>query len=573
MKTMKRIVLAAALLAASVVAGAQNMYDAITFSQNHYFGTARSMAMGNAVTAVGGDLGSIGINPAGSAVAGYGQFAITPGLTISSVSSSFSPEGENAYGLPNKTGSTRMNLPNIGFTMNYRTGRRSGVKSLTFGILSNQTNNYNFVSDGFGSNSQTSKIAEFANAAYGYSERVLAEYNSFNNSDVPWDILTAYQGGMFGPYGWDGLYAGVTESISDDGSYHYVPGTLAQTSSLSKRGSKNDLILNLGMNISDKVYLGFNVGLPTARYRYSESFYEAAANPDQFPIVFEDGQELYTTWFNRGSYNYQYRADVDGIYAKIGVILRPVESLRIGASFQTPTALTISESWQYYASTTFDDPYYDDSETSPLGEYSYSLRTPYRASFGAAYIFGKKGLVSVDYELADYSVMRFSQVHRDRMTNDDFATQNWTNKYFAGLSHNVRAGVEFKLTPEFSLRAGYTLTTSPERYWTDSDGRTVTADDFSADFYSYFNRIKSLLTPHYYGDRTQSFSAGIGYSSPGSFFMDAAVRLTQYPATTFAPYYDYDSYDRNGNLLSVRAPRLLNERNLWNASLTFGWRF
>ena len=55
--------------------------------------------------------------------------------------------------------------------------------------------------------------------------------------------------------------------------------------------------------------------------------------------------------------------------------------------------------------------------------------------------------------------------------------------------------------------------------------------------------------------------------------MDAAVRLTKYPAATFAPYYDYDSYDRNGNVLNVRAPRLLNERNLWNASVTFGWRF
>ena len=85
---MKKIFAIAALLAATVGAGAQNMYDAITYSQNHYFGTARSMSMGNAVTALGGDLGSIGINPAGGAVAGYGQFAITPGLSISSVAAS-----------------------------------------------------------------------------------------------------------------------------------------------------------------------------------------------------------------------------------------------------------------------------------------------------------------------------------------------------------------------------------------------------------------------------------------------------------------------------------------------------
>jgi hypothetical protein len=44
------------------------MYDGLTFSQNNYYGTARSIGMGNAMTAVGGDLGSIGINPAGSAV-------------------------------------------------------------------------------------------------------------------------------------------------------------------------------------------------------------------------------------------------------------------------------------------------------------------------------------------------------------------------------------------------------------------------------------------------------------------------------------------------------------------------
>ena len=43
----------------AVAAGAQTMYDGLTFSQNNYYGTARSIGMGNAMTAVGGDLGSI----------------------------------------------------------------------------------------------------------------------------------------------------------------------------------------------------------------------------------------------------------------------------------------------------------------------------------------------------------------------------------------------------------------------------------------------------------------------------------------------------------------------------------
>ena len=137
---MKKILVIAAFLAAAAGAGAQNIYDAITYSENNYFGTARSMALGNAVTALGGDLGSIGINPAGSAVAGYGQFTITPGLSISSVSSSYSPEGERMYGASNSLMNTRGSLPNLGLSMNYKTGRARGVKAITFSVLSNQPN-------------------------------------------------------------------------------------------------------------------------------------------------------------------------------------------------------------------------------------------------------------------------------------------------------------------------------------------------------------------------------------------------------------------------------------------------
>ena len=51
------------------------------------------------------------------------------------------------------------------------------------------------------------------------------------------------------------------------------------------------------------------------------------------------------------------------------------------------------------------------------------------------------------------------------------------------------------------------------------------------------------------------------------------MRFTKYPVSTFAPYYDYMSYDKAGNLLDIPAPRILNERTLWNACVTLGWRF
>lgn len=574
---MKKIyIIAMAFFAIAASAGAQNMYDAMTFSENNYYGTARTMALGNAVTAVGGDLGTIGINPAGSAIANYGQFTVTPGFTFSSVSSSYSVKGDTSYGYGSGPVATRskMNLPNLGFSMVFGTGRNDGLKSITFAVVSNQTDSYNNYASAHGSNPYTSKIAEFANAAYNIDESVLKEYNSFNNSSVSWDILTAYQGGMFGSYGKGNSYVGVTEALNQAGTYHYLPGSLSQTSITSKYGSKNDIVINMGMNVSDKLFFGFNIGIPTARYNYSESFFESADNPENFLITFQgnDGKN-YDTYFNSGSYSYKYIADINGIYAKFGVIALPYEGLRVGASIQSPTAYTISESWQYSASTTYADSYYNDNQTSPAGDYSYCLRSPYLASLGVAYTFEGYGFISADYELADYSVMKFSDVHSDEMSSDPYLKINEANRNFAGLAHSLRLGAEVKVNPEFSVRAGYSLVTSPERHWTNNSGDDVDASSFISSFNDYYSGNKSLVTYSYYGDRTTSYSFGFGYSSPGSFFADIAARVINYPHSTFSPYYDYVNYDSTGNEVNVKSPKVLNSRSLWNVALTLGWRF
>ncbi len=87
---------------AYVCSYAQTAYDALLFSENNYEGTARSVAMGNAFTALGGDLGSVTINPAGSAVAGYSQITLTPSLTISaSTAQGVSPQNNGSPALRN----------------------------------------------------------------------------------------------------------------------------------------------------------------------------------------------------------------------------------------------------------------------------------------------------------------------------------------------------------------------------------------------------------------------------------------------------------------------------------------
>ncbi len=60
--TMKRYITLLFLTVFTGIVYAQTADDALRYSQQHYTGTARSMAMGGAFGALGGDFSSIGIN-------------------------------------------------------------------------------------------------------------------------------------------------------------------------------------------------------------------------------------------------------------------------------------------------------------------------------------------------------------------------------------------------------------------------------------------------------------------------------------------------------------------------------
>ena len=124
---MKRTAITLLLIAVAASAEAQSMYDALRYSENNYEGTARTMAMGNAFTALGGDLGSVNINPAGSAVARYSQVTITPGVAVSvSTAGGTSPD---YFSKSYRTPMARFNLPNIGFSVNFDTNMSYGIKN------------------------------------------------------------------------------------------------------------------------------------------------------------------------------------------------------------------------------------------------------------------------------------------------------------------------------------------------------------------------------------------------------------------------------------------------------------
>jgi len=359
MKLNRILIASAAFLGMALAADAQSMYDALTLSENNYGGTARSIALGNAMTAVGGDLGSLTLNPAGSAVAGWSQIAITPNISISSYNSQGGVEG---FGDSRDSRHTRFNLYNIGTVINFDTGNSYGVRNFSFGFIANSTANY--LSDMYASGiqSQTSFLGNYAVAADGYASSVLGGTNAFN-STAPWRAVLGYQSGMISTFnGLDNQYVGATERVYEDGSIE-TAGDIFQRYGRVVTGSKTDMLLNFGMNIDGKIFLGANLGLVSVSYNNDSYIKETAVNTDDFIFTYADGTQ---NAFQEARTRETLAWDANGVYAKIGAIYTPGFGLRLGAAIQTPTAMTINESYQIDGYTHFVESRDNAKSASPV---------------------------------------------------------------------------------------------------------------------------------------------------------------------------------------------------------------
>ena len=544
-KTLITIFLSAAAIGAL---NAQTVEDALTLSENNYEGTARTIALGGAVTALGSDLGSITMNPAGSAVAGYSQITISPGLSIcTTTAQGATPTKDDGWQVTDnyfqskmQSTRTRFMIPNLGFTFNIDTRRKSGLKDITLGFVMNGTNSWNEDVYAKGINDRTTCLGAMASGAGGFTPDQLMSDDAFNN--VPWSAAIGYYTGMINHIG-DNRYIGATEMLV--GGNISMPGTINQQFGMTKTGGKYDYIFNVGFNISDFIYLGANFGITSASYTYSQYLKEAAVNYEDFEIklVDSEGNES-VSYFNNMTYKSSYSLNSTGVYGKIGILVTPVKGLRLGAAIQTPTYNAVREKFKESGQAQFKGPDGGNySENSPDGENSYALSSPLRANFGVAYTFGRFGFVSADYEVCNYGSMQYKNgLYSDREVlqaiNDDI-------RAIYGPSHSVRVGAEIKPSSALALRAGYGLTTAPEKK-------------------SVFGRVMN-----------QNVSFGIGFSSKGSFFMDLAARYEFANALLVNTYNDYIfSQDASGeSYVDVKSPVLLVKRNPWKAVLTLGWRF
>ncbi len=573
---MKKTILFAAALTLSVAASAQTWQDALQLSENLYGGTARSIAMGNAMTAVGGDLGSIGINPAGSAVPNYSSAALTTGFSISAASAT-SANPEIAFGDRVTTRYTRMKMPNIGVVANFNTGHRSGLRRISFGWVSNSTNDYTSRMYATGINSSNSFSGSVASSAAGYPENVLSGaasgvdwWNLDENDDtygLNWRDIVAYRSGIFGNV--NGRYLGLTD-WDKDGTNTGVLAPLFQKFGYQTKGYKHDMSFNLAANYNDEFYIGGNLNIIRVSNGTAEYWYEAPNNAEEFPAIPFDSNP--NARFRYLEMKRIFESEGSGINLKVGILWRPSGTgLRFGFAAQTPTIMNLDTRMAYYGKAALTGVYLA-SVQSPEWDDAYTLINPGRVNAGVAYTFGKAGLLSVDYEYVDYRYSRFGSQSASQIyyNSSYFDNVNADIKDVLGPSHMLRVGAEMNVTNNLALRAGYGLTTSGEHnylewVYDESDGQ----DHLMV--FALSDEERCALAK-------QQFSLGAGYTF-GPFFADCAFRYQTVPNAYYIPYkyYGYEGTNYIDKYEVTEAPYTVPEvtakYHRVELMLTLGMRF
>lgn len=492
MKMRKLSLLMICTLALSSAFG-QTADDIALFNKTGLNGSSRFTAMGGAFTSLGNDPSAIGINPASGAVNNFSAINFSFGINNESASLS------NFYGNDKLNNDLGSSFQNFGLNFVFK-----GDKNTRYSLALNVNRLANF--------SREFNITGLGNE-YTLGEYWADESAGFNPDVISNDAYAAWQAFLLVPDS--------NGNIMPNG-YAYgqmINGELVSNSdvrySVDQWGSFNETNIAFAVDKGSKLYYGFSLGFPTLNFRREE-------------FITEDLLQTGNPPYSASSYTFRRLNDMNatGFNMKLGLIFKPLDNIRVGLSYESPSWYTINQFYETDVSAQFTqapevgEGTLINSDILETGLYAYRLRTPSIIRVGLSGVLWNKLVLSADYHRQGLGDNRLYTNNRsfnidESLLNNDF--QPVLNDLLNTERETFAFGAELKLQDYF-LRGGYRL-------------------DESAYLSTYQKSTARDLT---------SISGGIGYRR-GPWSFDITYVQSQQDFTQVG----YRGFDENGDSFEV----------------------
>ncbi|TAD82286.1 MAG: hypothetical protein EAY75_16660 [Bacteroidetes bacterium] len=440
---------------------AQLPEDVLRYSHPMVGGTARNMAIGGAMASLGGDITAAHINPAGLALYKNAEFVLSPSFR-------FNKNDYRFMGSNTASDKSTLAYGTSGFVFGRNNNRYRKATSSAFSLTVNQLASYNnrVQYSGYNANSSWSEQ---------YLEQAQRDLAGLPIGDIVRRLETNYI------FGTSLAYFGFLIDTAKVGNEYLIqsqvpiarPGSggmaILQENVVDTRGGAHEIAFSYANNYNEKFHLGFSLGIPIYNYNRRQTYRE------------EDTSSNTNNDFSFFEYQETYTSNGAGLNGKIGIIYRPVNKVRLGFAFHTPTfasmtdrisATLISNTERYtnkpqpvtVTSQSLADP------NSPAGIFNYSLTTPLRLVGSVSYVINEvkdvkkqRGFITADIEYVNQGGTRYAA--GENATNDDIQYYQALNELikdrYKGVV-NLRLGGEVKFNT-IMARAGFAYFSNPHR--------------------------------------------------------------------------------------------------------------
>lgn len=477
---MKNILLGALSLAAVTTYAQRDMNspaDAVRYGMDDLNGTARFRAMGGAFGALGGDPSAIMVNPAGAAIFNYNSGTVSMSNYNLSNTSTY-------FGTQAKRNDTAFDLNQMGaiFVFN-NSNEEAFMNKFTLGFNYDNIKDFDNRTFTRGTNPNNSVDSYFINYANGVP---LSTLNNNNFEQLNFREQQAYLG--YNTY----IINPATDTPSNTtyvSNYDPAASNYYQEDFVNTTGFHGKVALNFGAQLKKRVYVGANINVHFTDYIRTSRFYEDANTP----------AGLNGIRFNNERYTYG-----GGVSFNLGTIVKITEELRAGVAYESPTWLRLQDEIRQNISSFCPDcggGTQDNFVVNPFITFimdDYSLKTPSKWTGSLAYVFGKTGLLSVDYSIRDHSNTEF--------TSNGYEAINAELSNTLDVAGELRVGAEYRIK-NFSMRGGYRYSESPYKNGTTVGDLTSYSGGIGLAFGN--SRIDLAYTWFQRDMDTQFFNAGL----------------------------------------------------------------